>query len=91
MIVVTGSSLVASTAIYASLMLPSLAQSEFVIHLSRIIRAQDCFFDDKYMKLNEDEVKAVDLFDWNLSLVCLLIDATLVIFTLIIFGNKTNE
>ena len=88
MMTIIGSGVVISVAIYMSLLIPVITLTKYVLQLRSIYLAQECFYDDKFLKLNEDEVAAIrsSLTFITSSGVCLVFDTFLIVATLLVHG-----
>ena len=84
---ITGSSLGASAAIYACLLIPVLPLATKVFRLSFLYEDRECFKDDKYMLLNEDEEFAVNIPLYHLCVACLIADLAMIALYLVVYGH----
>ena len=88
MVTIVGSGMAISVAIYMSLLIPVISLTTHIFRLSRLDYARECFFDDKFILLNEDERNAiVPAFTFiTLSVICLVVDTFLIASTLLVHG-----
>ena len=87
MSIITGAGLGVSAAIYFSLMVPLIPWTDYIQRLREFIDVQDCFENNIYLQLNDDE-KAITVYNmlWiACSGICLGIDFILLFATMMIF------
>ena len=87
---IVGLSMAFSIVILVILVVSTLPQIMQIWRLDRLNQAQECFKDDKFMHLNEDEEAVIDYSLLYASVVCILTDFALLAFTLLVHGTKNN-
>ena len=85
MMTIVGTGLGISAPIYACLLIPGIPWTLQVERLLELYRMRECFRDEKFMLLNEDEEDMIDRTFASVCIVCLVIDLALIVFTCLIY------